>query len=132
LQGWPNDRERRFTFAPATTVGSTDGDFSKAISFLWKRQDRHLLGVLHSSLCKAVEEWSLFQLHRLSVLAWAYDGGFLKALCLLGVGARETGDTFPFDEGTLHAVRSFAPTRWPNRYLVQQAKTAWSKWPSEG
>jgi hypothetical protein len=121
-----------FTFAPATTVGSTDGDFSKAISFLWKRQDRRLLGVLHSSLCKAAEEWSLFQLYRLSVLAWAYGGGSLEALRKLAVAAKNAGDTFPFDDVILHAARSFAPTRWPDRHLVQQGKVAWSKWSSEG
>lgn len=124
-----------YTFSPATTVGPTDRDSRQPISFLWNRRDRHLLGFLHTSLCKAVEEWSLFRLHRLSVLAWAFGGGgsnSLAALRILAVGAKEAGDTFPFDDGILFATRSFAPTLRPDRYLLQKATDAWFKWSSDG
>ena len=123
-----------FTFAPFTTVAPMDRDFSKAISLMWNGKDRYLLVPLHTSVCKAVEEWTLFQLYRLSVLAWARGGGpkSLEALRILALGAKEAGDTFPFDDGMLHAVRSFAPRLFPDRYLWQQGKDAWSKWPSEG
>jgi hypothetical protein len=125
-----------YTFSPATTVAPINRDFSRAISFLWNRRDRDLLGLLlHTSLCKAVEEWSLFRLYRLSLLAWARGGGgseSLQALRILAVGAKAAGDTFPFDDGILHAVRSFAPTLRPDRYLLQLARNAWSKWPTEG
>src|SRR5205807_9820230 len=111
-----------YAFSPATTVGPTDGDMSKAISFMWQRRDRPLLAQLHTSLCKAAEEWSMFQLHRLSVLAWALGGGgvmSVEALCILAKGAREAGDTFPFDDTVLNAARSFAPTLRPDSYLRQ-------------
>jgi len=124
-----------YTFSPATTIGPTDGDVSKAISFLWKSQERGLLGLLHTSLCEAVEEWSLFRLHRLSVLAWALGGGGVRsveALRILAKGAKEAGDTFPFDDPILNAVRSFAPTLSPNSHLLQLGKDAWSKWTSDG
>src|SRR5437667_1353595 len=124
-----------YTFSPATTIGPTDGDVSKAISFLWKSQERGLLGLLHTSLCEAVEEWSLFRLHRLSVLAWTLGGGGVRsveALRILAKGAREAGDTFPFDDRILGAVRSFAPTAPPDSYLLRLGKDAWSKWTSDG
>jgi len=124
-----------YAFSPATTVGPTDGDMSKAISFMWQRRDRPLLGQLHTSLCKAVEEWSMFRLHQLSVLAWALGGGgtrSVEALGILAKGAREAGDTFPFDDTVLNAVRSFAPTLRPDFYLLQLGKDAWSKWTSDG
>ena len=124
-----------YAFSPATTVGPTDGDISKAISFMWQRHDRPLLGLLHTSLCKTVEEWSLFQLHRLSVLAWALGGGgarSVEALGILAKGAREAGDTFPFDDRILGAVRSFAPTARPDSHLLRLGKDAWSKWTSDG
>ncbi len=90
-----------YAFSPATTVGPTDGDIRKAISFMWQRRDRPSLGLLHTSLCEAVEEWSLFRLHRLSVLAWALGGGgrgSVEALGILAKGAKQAGDTFPFDK----------------------------------
>jgi hypothetical protein len=124
-----------YTFSPATTVGPTDRDFSQAISFLWQRRDRKYLGLLHTSLCKASEEWTLFRLYRLSVLAWARGGGgskSLEALRILAMSAKEAGDTFPFDDAILVAARSFAPTLRPDRYLLQQAKEAWVKWYSDG
>ena len=124
-----------YAFSPATTVGPTDGDISKAISFMWQRHDRGSLGLLHTSLCQAVEEWPLFQLHRLSVLAWALGGGgarSVEALGILAKGAREAGDTFPFDDRILGAVRSFAPTLPPDSYILQLGKDAWSKWTSDG
>ena len=102
---------------------------------MWNRKDRNLLAWLHTSLCKAVEEWSLFQLYRLSVLAWARGGGgsvSLEALRILAVGAKEAGDTFPFNDEILAATRSFAPRLKPDSYLLQLAKDAWSKWPSDG
>ena len=125
-----------YAFSPATTAASIDRDFTKAISFMWQRHDRDSLGLLHTLLCKAVEEWTLFRLYRLSVLAWG-DRSVTRlksreVLRILAGGAKEAGDTFPFDEKILSAVRSYAPTRWPDRYLLQQAKDAWSKWPNEG
>ena len=111
-----------FAFSPATTVGPTDGDISKAISFMWHRRDRASLALLHASLCEAVDEWSMFRLHRLSVLAWALGGGgarSVEALGILAKGAKKAGDTFPFDDGILNAVRSFAPTVPPDSYLLQ-------------
>jgi len=119
-----------YAFSPATTVGSTDGDISKAISFMWQRRDRPSLGLRHDSLCEAVEEWSLFQLHRLSVLAWTLGGGGVRSVEALGIlakGAKQAGDTFPFDDRTLGAVRSFAPTAPPNSHLLRLGKDAWSK-----
>jgi hypothetical protein len=124
-----------YAFSPATTAAPIDRDFTKAISFMWQRHDRGSLGLLHTSLCKAVEEWSMFQLHRLSVLAWALGGGgprSVVALRILADGAKKAGDTFPFDDGILNAVQSFAPTLRPDSYLLQLAKDAWSKWPSDG
>jgi hypothetical protein len=124
-----------YAFSPATTVGPTDGDMGKAISFMWQRRDRGSLAVLHTSLCEAAEEWSLFRLHRLSVLAWALGGGGVRSVEALGIlakGAKQAGDTFPFDDRTLNAVRSFAPTVRPDSYLLQQGKDAWSKWTSDG
>ena len=124
-----------YAFSPATTVGPTDGDISKAVSFMWHRRDRGSLGLLHTSLCDAVEEWTLYQLHGLSVLAWSLGGGgtrSVEALGILAKGAREAGDTFPFDDRILGAVRSFAPTAPPNSYLKGLGKDAWSKWTSDG
>jgi hypothetical protein len=77
----------------------------------------------------------MFRLHRLSVLAWALGGGSVKsveALHILAKGAKEAGDTFPFDEAMLNAVRSFAPTLPPDSYLLQLGKHAWSKWIDDG
>jgi hypothetical protein len=124
-----------YAFSPATTVGPTDGDIGKAVSFIWRRRSRPLLGQLHLSLCEAVEKWSLFQLHRLSVLAWSLGGGgrrSVEALGILAKGAREAGDTFPLDDLALGAVQSFAPTAPPDPRLLQQGKDAWSKWTSDG
>ena len=124
-----------YAFSPATTAAPIDRDFTKAISFMWQRRDRPLLSQLHTSLCKAVEEWSMFRLHRLSVLAWALGGGGVRsveALRILAGGAKKAGDTFPFDDGILNAVRSFAPTLRPDSYLLQLGKDAWSKWTSDG
>jgi len=78
-----------YAFSPATTVGPTDGDISKAISFMWQRHSRSLLGPLHLSLCDAVEEWSLFRLHRLCVLAWSLGGGGQRSIEALGIQQKE-------------------------------------------
>lgn len=128
-----------FTFAPSTTAGSTDPDRKKAISnafsFMWNRKDRQLLPMLHTSVFKAVEEWSLFRLYRLSAFAWARGGGgsnSLEALRILAAGANKAGDTFPFDTETINAMRSFAPTRAPDNYLLKLAREAWSKWRTDG
>ena len=125
----------RFCFSLAYAVAPIERDFTKAISFMWQRHDRASLGLLHTSLCNAVEEWSMFRLHRLSVLAWALGGGGVRsveALRILAGGAKKAGDTFPFDDGILNAVRSFAPTLRPDSYLLQLGKDAWSKWTSDG
>ena len=124
-----------YAFSPATTAAPIDRGITKAISFMWQRRDRYLLKLLHASLCKAVEEWSMFRLHRLSVLAWALGGGGVRsveALRILAKGAREAEDTFPFDDTVLNAVRSFAPTLRPDSHLLQLGKDAWSKWTSDG
>jgi hypothetical protein len=124
-----------YAFSPATTAAPTDRDFTEAISFMWQRRDRPSLSLLHASVFKAVEEWSMFRLHRLSVLAWSLGGGGVRsveALRILAKGSKEAGDTFPFDDRILNAVRSFAPTLPPNSYLLQLGKDAWSKWTSDG
>jgi hypothetical protein len=125
----------KYAFSPATTVGPTDGDIGKAISFLWQHRARGSLALLHTSLCEAAEEWSLYQLHGLSVLAWSLGGGgtrSVEALRILAKGAKEAGDTFPFDDAILNAVRSFAPTAPPNSYLLELGKDTWNKRTGEG
>jgi hypothetical protein len=124
-----------YAFSPATTAAPTDRDFTKAVSFMWHRRDRGSLSLLHASVYKAVEEWSMFRLHRLSVLAWALGGGgarSVEALGILAKGAREAEDTFPFDDRILGAARSFAPTLPPDSYMLRLGKDAWSKWTSDG
>ena len=124
-----------YAFSPATTAAPIDRDFTKAISFMWQRRDRGSLSLLHASVYKAVEEWSMFRLHRLLVLAWTLGGGgarSVEALGILAKGAKEAGDTFPFDDRILNAVRSFAPTLPPDSYLLQLGEDAWSKWASDG
>jgi hypothetical protein len=43
-----------FTFAPFTTVGPLDRDFSKAISIMWNRKDRGQLRALHDYLMRSL------------------------------------------------------------------------------
>src|SRR5262249_28748972 len=124
-----------YAFSPATTAAPIDRDFTKAISFMWHRRDRGSLSLLHAAVVKAVEEWSMFRPYQLSVLAWSLGGRgprSIEAMGILAKGASEAGDTFPFDDRILNAVRSFAPTLPPDSSLVQLGKDAWSKWTSDG
>ena len=61
-----------FTFAPFTTVGPLNGDFSKAISFMWHRKSRQHLEDLHHEVMQAATEHKLVRLYRFSVLAFTF------------------------------------------------------------
>src|SRR5207248_196372 len=113
-----------FTFIPATTVAPTDGSFSNAISFLWKREHRGLLPQIHEEVYSTVQSWGLDQLYKFSVLAMAYQkiGPSPQGMKILAAGAKESGDEFPFSDLILGCLRSFAPAKWPNPAELQQAQ----------
>ena len=116
-----------FTFAPCTTVAPINRDFSRAVSFLWNRKDRHLLPLLHLALYEAVQKWGLDRLYRLSVLAFTWRGGSPRvALKILAEGAKQSGDQFLLPELTMQCVRSFAPVKWPSGDQLQEARAVWS------
>ena len=48
-----------FRFMPITTVAPTNGDFSKAVSFMWNRKDGHFLPQVHQDVYEAVETYGL-------------------------------------------------------------------------
>jgi hypothetical protein len=121
-----------FTFAPFTTVGPLDGDFSKAISFMWHRKSRRHLEDLHHEVMQAATEHKLIRLYRLSVLAFTFrdtykgDRGSIAALRLFADGARDSGDDdFPFSPFVLSCLRSFAPTLMPNHDELEKARRVW-------
>ena len=91
-----------FSFAPSTTVGPMNLDFSKAVNILWNRKDRNLLPLqLHHQVCEAARSYGFDRLYRLAVLAFAYPGGRpQEGLQILAEGARQAGDCFPFSART--------------------------------
>jgi hypothetical protein len=103
-----------------------DRDFSKAVSFMWNRKDRHLLRELHNDVYAAVQKSGLERLYRLSTLAFAWPGQPREGLQILADGAKHAGDEFPLRELTLQCLRSFAPVKWPSREQLQEARRIWS------
>src|SRR4051794_24337249 len=105
-----------FTFAPSTTVAPAGPDrssaFSRAVSIMWNRKDRHLLPMLHNELYESVQRSGLEPLYRLSMLAFAWCGQSREALEILAAGAREDGDEFPLSALALQCILSFAPSKW--------------------
>jgi hypothetical protein len=116
-----------FTFTPATTIAPTNGDFSKAVSILWNRKDRHLLPELHQEMQWALAAFGLDQLYRFALLAFVWPAGSREALELLAEGSKQSGDEFPFSELTRRCVRSFAPSKIPNRNQLEEARAIWSR-----
>jgi hypothetical protein len=119
-----------FAFAPSTTVGPMDGDFSRAVNITWDRRVRNLLPSLHvhEEVCEAGRKWGLERLHRLSVLTFAYPKGRPRdGLAYLAEGARQARDDFPFLTTTILFMRSFVPTKWPRPDQLQEARAAWSR-----
>jgi len=118
-----------FSFAPSTTVGPMNLDFSKAVNILWNRKDRNLLPLLlHHKVCEAARNYGLDRLYRLAVLAFAYPGGRpQEGLQILAEGARQAGDYFPFSADTMSCMRSFVPTKWPSHNQLEEARAVWSR-----
>ena len=104
-------------------------DFSKAVNILWNRKDRNLLPLLlHHKLCEAARNYGLDRLYRLAVLAFAYPGGRAQeGLQIMAEGARQAGDYFPFSPDTMSYMRSFVPSKWPNRNQLEEARAVWSR-----
>ncbi|SRR6266540_2011730 len=119
----------QFAFAPSTTIGPLDGDFSRAVNITWNRKNRHmLLLLLHPQACEAARTWGLDRLHRLAVLTFAWTGGRPReALEIVADGAKQAGDPFPFSANTLASIRSFVPTKWPSRNQLEEARSEWSR-----
>jgi|SRR5439155_7570742 len=111
-----------FAFAPSTTVGPMNGDFSRAVNITWNRKDRNLLPLLHQEVCEAARKWSLDRLHQLAVLAFTYPKGRPRD----GLEILADGDDFPFLMTTLIFMRSFVPTKWPSANQLQEARAVWS------
>jgi hypothetical protein len=116
-----------FPGIPATTVAPTERDFSKAISFLWKREQRAQLRTIHDEVYSAVLTWGLEKLYNLSVLAMAYQkvGPSPDGMKILAAGAKESGDEFPFSDFILGCLQSFAPTKWPNPEVLKEQQQFW-------
>jgi hypothetical protein len=117
----------QFAFAPSTTVGPMNLDFSRAVNITWNRKDRNRLPLLHHEVCEAARIWGLDQLYRLAVLAFAGTGGRPRdRLETLAQGATQTGDYFPFSAGIMASIRSFVPTKWPSSNQLREARASWS------
>ena len=123
-----------FTFAPFTTVGSLDGDFSKAVSIMWNRKDRGQLRTLHNDLMVSLTGHRLRRLHEMSVIVFAFKGtykgerGAMAAVrWLADDGFVAGGDHFPFSSLTLLCMRSFAPTRLPSAEQMAKAQGFWAR-----
>jgi hypothetical protein len=121
-----------FTFAPFTTIGSLDGDFSKAISIMWNRKDRRQLRALHDDLLDSLAAHQLHLLHEMSVWAFGFKGtykgerGSMAAMkWLADDGFVAGGDHPPFSQFAISCMRSFAPTRWPNAEQLAKAQGFW-------
>lgn len=121
-----------FTFAPFTTVGASDGDFSKAISIMWNRKDRWQLRTLHNDLIDSLAGHRLHHLHEMSVMAFAFKGtykgerGTMAALrWLADDGFVAGGDHPPFSSFAISCMRSFAPTRLPSAEQLATAREFW-------
>jgi len=121
-----------FTLAPFTTVGPLNGDFSKAISFMWHRKSRQHLEDLHHEVMQAATEHKLVRLYRFSVLACTFrdtykgERGTVAALKMFADGAEYGGDNdFPFSPFVLSCLRSFAPTLMPNPDELEKARRIW-------
>jgi hypothetical protein len=127
-----------FTFAPFTTVGPLDQkDFkTRAISFMWNGKDRPQLPRLHGEVLDAVSVYGLDWLYRLSMLVFTFRGtyegarGRVAALKLLGDGARDAGDDFPFSPFLLSCLRSYVPRLWPQPDELQKASDFWKNAPT--
>jgi hypothetical protein len=122
-----------FTFAPFTTIGSLDGDFSKAVSIMWNRKDRRNLGALHTDVFDRLMGHRLQRLHQMSVMAFAFKGtyngerGSIAAVkWLAGDGFTAGSDHTPFSQLALSCMRSFAPTRWPTAEQLAKAQDFWA------
>ena len=122
-----------FTFAPFTTVGPLDRDFSKAISIMWNREDRPQLRALHDDLMNSLVGHKLQRLHDMSVMAFAFKGTYkgergstAAVKWLADDGFVAGGDHPPFSQLVISCMRSFAPTRWPNAEQLAKAQHFWS------
>jgi hypothetical protein len=111
-----------FAFAPSTTVGPMDGDFSRAVNITWNRKDRNLLPVLHQEVCEAARKWGLDRLHQLAVLAFTYPKGRARD----GLEVLADSDDFPFLMTTMTFMQSFVPTKLPSSNQLEEARAVWS------
>ena len=121
-----------FTFAPFTTVGPLDSDFSKAISIMWNRKDRRQLRALHDDLMKSLIGHRLQCLHDMSVMAFAFKGTYKGERGTIAAIKWLTDDGFvagsdhpPFSQFAISCMRSFAPTRWPSAEQLAKAQRFW-------
>ncbi len=122
-----------FTFAPFTTVGPLDRDFSKAISIMWNRKDRPQLRALHDDLMNSLIGHKLQRLHEMSVMAFAFKGTYkgergstAAVKWLADDGFVAGGDHPPFSRSVISCMRSFAPTRLPNAEQLAKAQHFWA------
>ena len=122
-----------FTFAPFTTVGPLDHDFSKAVSIMWNRKDRSQLRALHDDLMTSLIGHRLQRLHDMSVIAFAFKGsykgerGSIAAVkWLADDGFVAGGDHPPFSQLVISCMRSFAPTRLPSAEQLAKARDFWA------
>jgi hypothetical protein len=122
-----------FTFAPFTTVGPLDRDFSKAISIMWNRKDRGQLRALHDDLMNSLIGHRLQRLHEMSVMAFAFKGtykgerGSMAAVKWLADDGFVAGsDHLPFSQLAISCMRSFAPTRLPSAEQLSKAQHFWA------
>jgi hypothetical protein len=119
-------------FAPCTTVAPMNRDFSKAVSFTWKRKERRWLAKLHYELLATVMEVHLEELRWLAVLAFVFKDSRYKgertsvaALKLLYDCAPTDGDErFPLSSFVLLCLESFVPL-WPSRTEWEKAMQFW-------
>jgi hypothetical protein len=123
-----------FTFAPFTTVGPLDGDYTKAVSIMWNRKDRRQLRTLHEGLMVSLIGHRLERLHEMSVIAFAFKGtykgerGSMAAVRWLADDGFVAGsDHFPFSALALSCMRSFVPTRLPDAEQMGKAQRFWAR-----
>jgi hypothetical protein len=67
-----------FIFFPCTTVAPMNRDFSKAVSFMWKREERGWLAKLHYETLATVMEVRLERLRWLAVLVFVFQDSKYK------------------------------------------------------
>ena len=128
-----------FTFAPFTTVGTLDREMSKAVSFMWRRNDRKRLPQLHAELYDVLLDRGLQRLRSLALSAyacpyttpdlWSHGGHHRfktrSALEILERQAVEKGYRRMFSAELMGSLMSFAPTLEPSREELERAKSEW-------